>query len=99
VRFRQLLFDFSEIVWRYPFRLPTEFTYIMRALLTLEGVALTINPEFNFIETALPYAQSLMLKSSGHNLRRALLEEVFGAGRFNAQAALNLLKAAAGLTI
>lgn len=99
VRFRQLLFDFSEIVWRYPFKLPTEFTYIMRALLTLEGVALTINPEFNFIETALPYAQSLMLKKAGHNLRRALLEEVFGEGRFNAQAALNLLKAAAGLTI
>ena len=35
VRFRKMLFDFSDVCWRYPFRLPSEFTYVMRALLTL----------------------------------------------------------------
>lgn len=98
VRFRKMLFDFSEVVWRYPFRLPTEFTYVMRALLTLEGVALTINPEFNFIDTALPFAQRLVLKHSGATIRQALLREIFSEGRFNPQAALNLLKAAARLS-
>lgn len=98
VRFRKMLFDFSEVVWRYPFRLPTEFTYIMRALLTLEGVALTIDPDFNFIDAALPFAQRLMLKHSGHVFRQALLHEVFSAGRFNAHAAINLFKAAARLS-
>lgn len=98
VRFRKMLFDFSEVVWRYPFRLPTEFTYIMRALLTLEGVALTIDPEFNFIESALPFAQRLMLKESGAVFRQALLKEVFSRGRFNAHAAINLFKAAARLS-
>ncbi len=97
VRFRKMLFDFSEIIWRYPFKLPSEFTYIMRALLTLEGVALTIDPEFNFIDSALPFAQRLMLKASGQVFRQALMREVFSSGRFNPRVAINLLKAAARL--
>ena len=96
LRFRQILFDFSEVCWRYPFRLPTEFTYVMRALLTLEGVALIINPQFNFVETALPYAQKLVFKNKG-GLGQTLIKEVFNDGRFNSEAAVNLIKAAAKL--
>ncbi|MBI4532301.1 MAG: AarF/ABC1/UbiB kinase family protein [Candidatus Melainabacteria bacterium] len=98
VHFRKLVFDFSDIVWRYPFRLPSEFTFIMRALLTLEGVAITINPDFNFIESALPFAQRLILKNNGATIGRVLLKEVFSEGWFNAQAAVNLFKAAARLS-
>ncbi len=94
MRFRQILFDFSEVCWRYPFRLPTEFTYVMRALLTLEGVALIINPQFNFVETALPYAQKLVLKSNG-GIGQTIIKEVFSEGKFNSEAAVNLIKAAA----
>ncbi len=96
LRFRQILFDFSEVCWRYPFRLPTEFTYVMRALLTLEGVALMINPQFNFVETALPYAQKLVFKNNG-GLGQTLIKEVFSDGRFNREAAVNLIKAATKL--
>lgn len=96
VRFRKILFDFSEICWRYPFRLPTAFTYIMRALLTLEGVALTINPDFNFISSVLPYAQRTLVKNNGA-IGQALLRDVFPDGRFSPVAAFNLIKAATGL--
>ncbi len=96
MRFRQIVFDFSEVCWRYPFRLPTEFTYVMRALLTLEGVALIINPQFNFVETALPYAQRLVLKNNG-GIGQTIIKEVFSEGRFNSEAAVNLIKAAAKL--
>jgi predicted unusual protein kinase regulating ubiquinone biosynthesis (AarF/ABC1/UbiB family) len=98
VRFRQLLFDFSEVVYRYPFQLPSEFTFIMRALLTLEGVALTVNPDFNFVDAALPFAHRLVLRSSGAAIGQAILKEVFVDGRFSAQAAINLLKTAARLS-
>ncbi|HEY9682133.1 MAG TPA: AarF/ABC1/UbiB kinase family protein [Oculatellaceae cyanobacterium] len=98
VRFRKMLFDFSDVVYKYPFRLPTEFTFVMRALLTLEGVALTINPDFNFIDAALPFAHRIILKNNGV-LGQALFKEVFQDGRFNPQAALNLFKAAAKLTV
>ncbi|MBZ0188571.1 MAG: hypothetical protein K8F91_20165, partial [Candidatus Obscuribacterales bacterium] len=83
--------------YRYPFKLPTEFTYVMRALLTLEGVALTINPRFNFIDAAMPFAHTLLLKNN-RVIRQALLKEVFTDGKFNGQAAMKLFKTAASLT-
>ncbi len=97
VRFRKMLFDFSDVCWRYPFRLPSEFTFVMRALLTLEGVALTINPDFNFIDAAMPFAQRLLVKNNSV-ISNAILKEVFTDGRFNPQAAISLFKAAARLS-
>ncbi len=97
VRFRKMLFDFSDVCYRYPFRLPSEFTYVMRALLTLEGVALTINPKFNFIDAAMPFAHRYLMKNN-HIIRQALLKEVFTEGRFNRKAALKLFKTAASFT-
>ena len=98
VRFRKVLFDFSDVVYRYPFRLPSDFTYIMRALLTLEGVAVTINPEFNFVEAAFPFTQRLLWKEAGSGFRSAIIKEVFTDGRFNASAAFNLVKTAYKMT-
>jgi predicted unusual protein kinase regulating ubiquinone biosynthesis (AarF/ABC1/UbiB family) len=46
-------------MYDYPFRLPSNFTYIMRALMTLEGIGIITDPEFNFFETAKPYAKNL----------------------------------------
>lgn len=98
VRFRKVLFDFSDVVYRYPFRLPSDFTYIMRALLTLEGVAITINPEFNFVDAAFPFAQKLLWKEAGSSFRSVIIREVFADGKFNASAAFNLMKTAYKLT-
>lgn len=97
VRFRKMLFDFSEVCYRYPFRLPGEFTYVMRALLTLEGIALSINPQFNFVDAAMPFAHRLVLKNN-QVLSQALFREVFPDGKFNRHAAIKLLKSAASLT-
>jgi predicted unusual protein kinase regulating ubiquinone biosynthesis (AarF/ABC1/UbiB family) len=96
IRFREVLFDFSDVVWRYPFRLPTEFTYVMRALLTLEGVALTINPKFNFVDATMPFAHRIVLKNSA-TMGKAIIKEVFTEGRFDRHAAIKLFKAAARL--
>ncbi len=98
VRFRKVLFDFSDVVYRYPFKLPSDFTYIMRALLTLEGVAITINPEFNFVDAAFPFAQKLIWKEGGASIRQAIIKEVFQEGKFSASAAFNLVKTAYKLT-
>ncbi len=96
VKFRKMLFDFSDVCFRHPFKLPSEFTFVMRALLTLEGVALTIYPDFNFIDAALPFAQRLVMKNNGA-IRQALFKEVFSDGRFNANKAIEMFKVAASL--
>jgi predicted unusual protein kinase regulating ubiquinone biosynthesis (AarF/ABC1/UbiB family) len=69
----------------------------MRALLTLEGVALTINPGFNFIDASMPFAQRLLVKNNAV-IGNAILKEVFTDGRFNPHAAISLFKAAARLS-
>lgn len=94
VRFRKVLFDFSDVCYRYPFRLPTEFTYVMRALLTLEGVALMVNPDFNFVDAAMPFAQRVAMKNNAV-ISQVIMKEVFTDGKFNPTAAINLFKAAA----
>jgi len=96
VQFRKVLFDFSDVCYRYPFKLPTEFTYVMRALLTLEGVALVINPDFNFVDAAMPFAQRIAMRDSSM-ISQVVMKEVFTEGKFNPGGAIKLIRAAARL--
>ena len=52
--------DLYEIAYGQPFRFPATFTFVMRAFSTLEGVGKGLDPEFNFMEVAKPYAMQLM---------------------------------------
>ena len=52
--------DLYEIAYGQPFRFPATFTFVMRAFSTLEGVGKGLDPEFNFMEVAKPYAVELM---------------------------------------
>jgi predicted unusual protein kinase regulating ubiquinone biosynthesis (AarF/ABC1/UbiB family) len=65
-------------MYDYPFRLPSNFTYIMRALMTLEGIGYVIDPEFNFFETARPFAKEFMLRREGKHLRQMMLDKLTG---------------------
>ncbi|MFM2062978.1 MAG: hypothetical protein RLZZ507_2648 [Cyanobacteriota bacterium] len=57
--------DLYEIAYNQPFRFPATFTFVMRAFSTLEGVGKGLDPEFNFMEVAQPYAMELMTNNSG----------------------------------
>jgi len=52
--------DLYEIAYNNPFRFPATFTFVMRAFSTLEGVGKGLDPEFNFMEVAKPFAMQLM---------------------------------------
>jgi predicted unusual protein kinase regulating ubiquinone biosynthesis (AarF/ABC1/UbiB family) len=52
--------DLYEIAYDQPFRFPATFTFVMRAFSTLEGVGKGLDPDFNFMEVAKPYAMELM---------------------------------------
>lgn len=52
--------DLYEIAYDKPFRFPATFTFVMRAFSTLEGVGKGLDPDFNFMEVAQPYAIQLM---------------------------------------
>ncbi|OKH60345.1 ABC1 kinase family protein [Scytonema sp. HK-05] len=57
--------DLYEIAYDQPFRFPATFTFVMRAFSTLEGVGKGLDPEFNFMEVAKPYAMQLMTNMNG----------------------------------
>ncbi|WP_446341184.1 ABC1 kinase family protein [Coleofasciculus chthonoplastes] len=52
--------DLYEIAYGQPFRFPATFTFVMRAFSTLEGVGKGLDPEFNFMEVAKPFALQIM---------------------------------------
>jgi predicted unusual protein kinase regulating ubiquinone biosynthesis (AarF/ABC1/UbiB family) len=78
VKFKELTYDLAEVVYEYPFRLPANFTYIMRALMTLEGIGIVTDPEFSFFETAKPYAKDFMLRREGKKFGKLLLDKLTG---------------------
>ncbi len=78
VNFKELTYDLADVMYDYPFRLPSNFTYIMRALMTLEGIGIVTDPEFNFFETAKPYAKEFMLKREGRDLRKMVVDKLLG---------------------
>ncbi|NDJ24865.1 AarF/ABC1/UbiB kinase family protein [Nostoc sp. B(2019)] len=57
--------DLYEIAYDQPFRFPATFTFVMRAFSTLEGVGKGLDPDFNFMEVAQPYAMQLMTNMNG----------------------------------
>lgn len=77
IRFHEIVYALSEIVYKYPFTIPTHFTYILRALLTLEGLGMQLFASFSFFKFARPYALEMffaseakfMLKQLGRRLR------------------------------
>ncbi len=52
--------DLYEIAYDQPFRFPATFTFVMRAFSTLEGVGKGLDPEFNFMEVAKPFAMDII---------------------------------------
>jgi len=78
VNFKELTYDLADVMYDYPFRLPSNFTYIMRALMTLEGIGIVTDPEFNFFETAKPYAKEFMLRREGRDFRKVFVDKLMG---------------------
>jgi predicted unusual protein kinase regulating ubiquinone biosynthesis (AarF/ABC1/UbiB family) len=66
--------DLYEITADQPFRFPATFTFVMRAFSTLEGVGKGLDPEFNFMEVAQPFAMQVMSDFNGN--ASTLLDEL-----------------------
>jgi predicted unusual protein kinase regulating ubiquinone biosynthesis (AarF/ABC1/UbiB family) len=97
INFKELTYDLAEVMYDYPFRLPANFTYVIRALMTLEGIGIVTDPGFSFFDTAKPYAKEFMLRREGKQFRRLLLDKLTGRdeGRVNWGRVWKLAKMAA----
>ncbi|WP_242041865.1 AarF/ABC1/UbiB kinase family protein [Alkalinema sp. FACHB-956] len=89
--FKAITDKFSDLMFDYPFRVPAKFALIIRSLVTQEGLALTLNPNFKIVEIAYPYVARRLLTGESPALRRRLLEVLFKDGRFQWQRLENMI--------
>ena len=68
--------DLFEIAYDQPFRFPATFTFVMRAFSTLEGVGKGLDPEFNFMAVAQPFALEVMNDFSNNGGGQSILDEI-----------------------
>ena len=81
IRFKELTYELAEVMYEHPFTIPANFTYIIRAIMTLEGMGIAMDPNFSFFEVAKPYAKEFMLKREGRFIRDQLIKRlVYGEG-------------------
>lgn len=80
--FKTITDRFSELMYDYPFRVPAKFALIIRSLVTQEGLALTLDPNFKIVEIAYPYVARRLLTGESPRLRRRLIEVLFKDGKF-----------------
>ena len=89
--FKSITDKFSDLMYEYPFRVPAKFALIIRSLVTQEGLALSLNPDFKIVEIAYPYVAKRLLMGESPQLRRRLLEVLFKDGTLQWQRLENLI--------
>jgi len=92
--FRTVTSKFNELVYQYPIRIPERYSLVIRSLLTQEGICLTLDPEFHFLEVAYPYIARRLLTDEDPALRQRLIQVLFQGGKFQWDRLENLLQLA-----
>ena len=92
--FKTITDEFSELMYEYPFRLPAKFALIIRSLITQEGLALSLNPDFKIVEVSYPYVSQRLLKGESPQLRRRLLDVLIQDGKFQWERLENMIEIA-----
>lgn len=59
--FDQLRSEIALMFEQQPFRLPSQMTFILKSLTTLDGIARTLDPEYNLLAASKPFITKLAL--------------------------------------
>jgi predicted unusual protein kinase regulating ubiquinone biosynthesis (AarF/ABC1/UbiB family) len=89
--FKTVTDEFSELMFQYPFRIPAQFSLIIRSLVTQEGVALSLNPAFKIVEIGYPYVAQRLLNGETPEMRRRLIEVIVKDGKIQWQRLENMI--------
>jgi predicted unusual protein kinase regulating ubiquinone biosynthesis (AarF/ABC1/UbiB family) len=93
--FKAVTDDLSGVMYRFPFRVPPYYALIIRSLVTLEGIALSVDPNFKILGAAYPYFARRLMEDPDPQLRNSLREMLFDGEIFRWQRLDNLITSAA----
>lgn len=89
----QRIFDrLSEVMYEYPFQVPAYYALIVRSLLTMEGIAMGVDPNFKVLSAAYPYIAKRLLTDPAPELRTSLTNLLLKDGQFRWTRLENLLR-------
>ena len=92
LNFKSITDQLSALMHEYPFRVPAYYALIIRSLVTLEGIAIHVDPEFKVLSKAYPYISKRLLTDPAPQLRASLQDLLFKDGKFRWNRLENLLK-------
>jgi predicted unusual protein kinase regulating ubiquinone biosynthesis (AarF/ABC1/UbiB family) len=92
--FKAVTDDLSGVMYRFPFRVPPYYALIIRSLVTLEGIALSVDPDFKILGAAYPYFARRLMEDPDPELRESLREMLFDGDLFRWQRLDNLISSA-----
>jgi predicted unusual protein kinase regulating ubiquinone biosynthesis (AarF/ABC1/UbiB family) len=93
--FEQIRTEVASMYAQQPFRLPPEMTAILKALSTLDGLARTLDPDYNLVAAAQPFIRRIALterKTIARRLGQQATNFVSKRLRGSADAALQVQK-------
>ncbi len=96
--FKSVTDDMSGVMYKFPFQLPPYYALIIRSLLTLEGIALSVDPDFKILGAAYPYFARRLMEDPDPQLRESLKEMLFDNKQFKWDRLEDLLTNAAKQT-
>ncbi|MEG5018986.1 MULTISPECIES: AarF/ABC1/UbiB kinase family protein [unclassified Microcoleus] len=91
LNFKSITDELSAVMYEYPFRVPAYYALIIRSLVTLEGIAINVDPEFKVLSKAYPYVAKRLLSDPAPELRASLQDLLFKQGEFRWNRLENLL--------
>ncbi|MCP4945740.1 MAG: AarF/ABC1/UbiB kinase family protein, partial [Planctomycetaceae bacterium] len=93
--FKSVTDDMSGVMYKFPFRVPPYYALIIRSLVTLEGIALSVDSEFKILGAAYPYFARRLMEDPDPQLRQSLKEMLFEGDAFRWTRLENLVASAA----
>jgi predicted unusual protein kinase regulating ubiquinone biosynthesis (AarF/ABC1/UbiB family) len=84
--------DLSELMYEYPFQVPSYYALIVRSLLTMEGIAIGVDEDFKVLSAAYPYVAKRILTDPAPELRQSLIDLLFKEEEFRWNRLENLLR-------
>ncbi len=92
LNFKSITDKMSTMMYELPFTVPAYYALIIRSMVTLEGIAIGIDPNFKVLSKAYPYIAKRLLTDPSPELRSSLKELLFKDGSFRWNRLENLLK-------
>lgn len=91
LNFKSITDQMSAMMYEFPFTVPAYYALIIRSMVTLEGIAIGVDPEFKVLSKAYPYIAKRLLTDPAPELRTSLKDLLFKEEGFRWHRLENLL--------